>query len=112
MIWENGIETYIISCVKWVASPGSMHDAGCLGLVRWDDPGGWCGEVGGGGLGMGSTCVPVVDSFWCVAEPIQYCKVKKQTNKHDLVRKLLCHVMPQALLNYVRRFYIFIFSAL
>ena len=47
MIWENGIETYIISCVKRVASPGSMHDAGCLGLVRWDDPGGWCGEVAG-----------------------------------------------------------------
>ena len=30
--------------------------------------------------------------------------------KHDLLRKLLCHVMSQALLNYVRRFYIFIFS--
>ena len=40
MIWENGIETCIISCVKRVASPGSMHDAGCLGLVSWDDPGG------------------------------------------------------------------------
>ena len=26
MIWENGIETCIISCMKWVASPGSMHD--------------------------------------------------------------------------------------
>ena len=32
--------------------------------------------------------------------------------KHDLVRKQLCHVMPQALLNYVRRFYIFIVSVL
>ena len=28
-------------------SPGSMHDAGCLGLVHWDDPEGWCGEGGG-----------------------------------------------------------------
>ena len=28
-------------------SPGSMHDAGCLGLVRWDDPEGWYGEGGG-----------------------------------------------------------------
>ena len=37
-IWENGIETYIISCMKRVASPGSMHDTGCLGLVHWDDP--------------------------------------------------------------------------
>ena len=44
---ENGIETCIISCMKQVASPGSMHDTGCLGLVRWDDPEGWYGEGGG-----------------------------------------------------------------
>ena len=42
-IWENGIETCIISCMKRVASPGSMHDTGCLGLVHWDDPEGWYG---------------------------------------------------------------------
>ena len=46
-ICENGIETCILSCMKWVASPGSMHDAGCLGLVHWDDPEGWYGEGGG-----------------------------------------------------------------
>ena len=45
-IWENGIETCILSCVKRVASPGSMHDTGCLGLVHWDDPEGWYGERG------------------------------------------------------------------
>ena len=44
--WENGIETCVISCMKRVASPGSMHDTGCLGLVHWDDPEGWCGEGG------------------------------------------------------------------
>ena len=47
MIWENGIETCIISYVKRVASPGSMHDTGCLGLLHWDDPEGWYGEGGG-----------------------------------------------------------------
>ena len=47
MIWENGIETCIISHKKRVASPGSMHDTGCLGLVRWDDPEGWYKEGGG-----------------------------------------------------------------
>ena len=26
------------------ASPSSMHDTGCLGLVHWDDPEGWYGE--------------------------------------------------------------------
>ena len=46
-IWENGIETCKISCKKRVASPGSMHDTGCLGLVHWDDPDGWYGEGGG-----------------------------------------------------------------
>ena len=47
MIWENDIETYIISCKKRVASPGSMQDTGSLGLVHWDDPEGWYGEGGG-----------------------------------------------------------------
>ena len=46
-IWENGIETCILSCVKWIASPGSMHDTRCSGLVHWDDPEGWYGEGGG-----------------------------------------------------------------
>ena len=47
MIWENGIEICIISYMKRVASPGSMQDTGCLGLVHWDDPEGWYGEGGG-----------------------------------------------------------------
>ena len=47
MIWENGIEICIISYMKRVASLGSMHDTGCLGLVHWDDPEGWYGEGGG-----------------------------------------------------------------
>ena len=47
MIWENGNETCIISYMKRVASPGWIHDTGCLGLVHWDDPEGWCGEGGG-----------------------------------------------------------------
>ena len=47
MIWENGIETCILPYVKHIASPGSMHDTGCLGLVHWADPEGWDGEGGG-----------------------------------------------------------------
>ena len=43
MIWENDIETCIISCMKRVASPGSMNNRGCLGLVHFDDPEGWYG---------------------------------------------------------------------
>ena len=32
MIWENDIETRIISYMKRIASPGLLHDTGCLGL--------------------------------------------------------------------------------
>ena len=49
MIWENGIETCIISYMKRITSPGSMH-TGCLGLVHWDDPEGWYGEGRGRGV--------------------------------------------------------------
>ena len=44
MIWENSTETCILSYVKQIASPGSMHETGCSGLVHWDDPEGWDGE--------------------------------------------------------------------
>ena len=48
MIWENGIETCIIPYVKRIASPGSMHDTGCSGLLHWDDPEVWGGRWEGG----------------------------------------------------------------
>ena len=74
-IWENGIETCKISCMKQVASPGPMKDTRCLGLVHWDGPEGWYEE--GGGFRMGNTCIPVADSFRYMAKPIEYCEVKK-----------------------------------
>ena len=62
MILENGIETCIVSYMKQVASPGLMHNTGCLGLVHWDDPEGWYQEGEGGGFRMGNTCIPEADS--------------------------------------------------
>ena len=50
MIWENGIETCIISHKKRIVSPGLMQNTGCLGLVHWDGPEGWFGEGGGRGV--------------------------------------------------------------
>ena len=38
MIWENSIETCMLSFVKQIASPGLIHDTGCSRLVHWDDP--------------------------------------------------------------------------
>ena len=76
MIWENEIEICKLSYVKQIASPGSMHDTGCSGLVHWDDPEGWDGELGGG-FRMRNTCTPMVDSSQCMAKPIQCCKVNQ-----------------------------------
>ena len=49
MIWENGIETCILSYMKQIASPGSMHETGCsgwcTGMTQRDGMG---REVGGG----------------------------------------------------------------
>ena len=50
MIWENGIETCVISYKKLISSPGLMQDTGCSGMVHWDDPEGWYGEGGGKGV--------------------------------------------------------------
>ena len=62
-IWENGIETCIISFMKRVAV-----QVQCTILDAW----GWCtgttqrdgmGREEGGGFRMGNTCIPVMDSF-------------------------------------------------
>ena len=58
IIWENGIETCILSYVNRIASSGLMHDTGCSGLVHWDDPEGWDWEGGGRGVQMGTHVHP------------------------------------------------------
>ena len=50
MIWENGIETCILSYVKWITSPILMHETECSGLVHWDDSEEWDGEGGEKGV--------------------------------------------------------------
>ena len=79
-IWENGIETCKISCmkkkketcilsyVKQIASPGSMHETGAQG---WCTGGSLRDEMGrevGGGFRMGNTCTPMADSCQCMAK--------------------------------------------
>ena len=53
MIWENNTETCILSYVKKITSPGSMHETGCSGLLHWDDPERWDGEGNGRGVHSG-----------------------------------------------------------
>ena len=50
MIWENGIETCIISCKNRIASLCPMQDTACLWLVHGDDPERCYGEGGGRGV--------------------------------------------------------------
>ena len=76
MIWENGIETWKLSYVKRIASPGSMYDTGCSGLVHWDDPEGWFGEGGGRGVQDGEHMYTHGGFKSSMAKPIQYCIVK------------------------------------
>ena len=56
-----------------------MQDTGCLGLVHWDDPEGWCGEGGGRGV-QDWEHMYTRGRFMLMYEytPIQYCKVKKK----------------------------------
>ena len=62
MIWENGIETCIISCKKQIANQGQcmILDAWgwCTGMTQWDGT----GREEGGDFRMGNMCVPVADS--------------------------------------------------
>ena len=78
MIWENGTETCIISYMKRVASPGSMH---------YMDAWGWCngttqrdgmGREEGGGFRMVNTCIPVADSFWYMQNQYNIVKLKNK----------------------------------
>ena len=39
--------------MKRIASPGSMRETGCSGLMHWDDPEGWGGEGGVRGVQNG-----------------------------------------------------------
>ena len=69
MVWETGTETCILSYVKRIISPGSMHETDaqgwCTGMTLRD---GMVGEVGGG-FRMGNTCTPVAEACQCMAKP-------------------------------------------
>ena len=57
VIWENSIETCLLSYVKLLSSPILMHETGHSKLVQWDNPEGWDGEEGGRDVWNGETHV-------------------------------------------------------
>ena len=60
-----------------VASPGSVHDSGCLGLVHWDDPEGWYGEGGERRVQDGDNVYTWGGFMLIYGKTNTYCKVKK-----------------------------------
>ena len=56
--------------MKQIASPGSIDETGCSGLVHWDDPEGW--EEG---LGWGTHVNPWLIHINVWQKLAQYCKV-------------------------------------
>ena len=70
----------LLHCVYYHIRNALPVQVGCRIQEAW----GWCtgmtqrdgmGREEGRGFRMGNMCTPVVDSCWCVAKPIQYCKV-------------------------------------
>ena len=91
MFQENCFKTCILSRVKQITSPGWMREtsaqAWCTGKTQRDRVE---GEMGAG-IGMGITCKPMADSFQCMKNPLQYCKVISlqliKTNKQTKTKK-------------------------
>ena len=79
--------------MKRVASPGSMHDTGCLGLVHWDDPEGWYGEGGGRRVQDGEhiyTCDGFISIFGKTNKILYFknkIKKKKRNKKKNCTNK-------------------------
>ena len=59
---------YVLSYVKQITSPGSMHEAGCSGRCTGMTQRDRVGREVGGGFGMGDTCAPMLDSGQCMAK--------------------------------------------
>ena len=68
MFLENSIETYMLSRVKQITSPGWMHEtsaqAWCTGKTQRDR----VEREVGGGIGMGNTCISMANSSQCMTK--------------------------------------------
>ena len=68
VIWENSIETYILSSVKQINSPGWMNETSAqdwyIGVTQRDG----MGKEVGGPFRMENTCKSMADSCQCMAK--------------------------------------------
>ena len=65
----------MLSYVKQITSPGSMHETVCSGLVHWDDSEGWSGEGDGRGVQDGEHMYTQLIHVNIWQKTPQYCKV-------------------------------------
>ena len=68
MIWENGIETCILSFVKWIASQVQCMRQGAQGRRTGMTLRDRIGREMGGEFRMGNTCTPMAESCQCMAK--------------------------------------------
>ena len=86
-MWElNHKEGWVLKnwCFWTVVLEKTFFFLSLVFFSRIQEAWGWCtgmtqkdgmGREVGGGFRIGNTCTPVVDSCWCMAKPIQCCKV-------------------------------------
>ena len=75
MIWENSIETCILSSVKQITSPGWMHETSAWGWCTGKPQRDRVEREVGGGSGWGIHVNPWLVHVKVWQKPLQYCKV-------------------------------------
>ena len=68
MFQENSIETYMLSMVKQITSPGWMHETSARAWCTRKTQGDRVEREGGGGIRMGNTCKSMADSCQCMTK--------------------------------------------
>ena len=86
MFQENSIETFILSGVKQITSPGWMHETSARTWCTGKTQGGRVEREVGGGIGMGNTCKPMAVSFQCMTK---FTTNKKKKSEKKKEKKLI-----------------------
>ena len=68
MFQENSIETYILSIMKQITSPGWMHKTSARGWCTGKTQKDRAEREVGGGIGMGNACKTMADSCQCMTK--------------------------------------------
>ena len=68
MFQENSIETWILSRVKQITSPGWMHETSAQAWFTGKTQRDRVEKEVGGGIGMGNTCISKADSCQCMTK--------------------------------------------